>query len=259
MVVRVRQFIIKLFRFLPVLILALTACTASAKPLTEVDSYVDPNYDFSGMKSVCPWPVSIDEIPDIVSLSLPMKVNHWIEKALEANRGSQLYVVKTPDAVWRDVWFIRGPFVFGDPFANEDTERIFYSNLAGACTAVLKTSIAIQSERKWQEPRTEYYWTKVSVSTMRPRRMRGGAMIWVEVESEIPVRRQRVIPGYWYTVASMQCSMELYDTDNTDKYIASVKASGEDNGKESEKQVVERMVKKTVEDAVAELFEQKNR
>jgi len=151
-----------LFFSLAVMI-ALTPCGANANSVTETDAYVDPKYDFSGINSLCPWPVSIGEVPDIVSLSLPMKVNIWIENALGANRGSWSYVVKTPEAVWRDVWFIRGPFDFGDPFANEDTERIFYSNLAGVCSAILKTTVSVQSERKWQEPRTEYYWTTMSV------------------------------------------------------------------------------------------------
>ena len=244
----------KLFCFSLVATLAFTPCAADAKPVTEVDSYIDPAYEFSGIKSVCPWPVSIGEIPDIVSLSLPVKINYWIESALESNRSSRSYIVKSPDAVWRDVWFIRGPFDFGDPFESEDTERIFYSNLAGACGAVLRTAVSVQSERKWQEPRTEYYWTTVSVTAMRPRRRRGGGVVWVQVEREIPVRRERVIPGYWYTVAAARCGVDLYDTGDLEKFIASAKSSGEDAGRESERQIVELLVKKTVEDAVAAIF-----
>jgi len=244
----------RLSLFLLALMFASAPYGAGAKPVTEVDSYIDPGYDFSGIKSVCAWPVSIDEMPDIVSLSLPIKADYWIESAIDANRGSQSYVVKSRDAVWRDVWFIRGPFDFGDPFANEDTERVFYSNLAGACGAVLKTTLSVQSEKKWQEPRTEYYWTTVSATRMRPRRNRSGRTVWVNVEVEIPVRRSRVIPGYWYTIAAAQCGMELYDTDDPENFIAAAKASGHDNGKESERQIVELLVKKTMEDAVAAIF-----
>ena len=249
-----RQFITKLYCFSLALILLFVACGACAKPITEVDSFIDLEYDFSSIRSLCPWPVSIDDIPDIVSLSLPLKASYWIENSLAANRGSLSYVVKSPEAVWRDVWFIRGPFDFGNPFANEDTERVFYSNLSGACGAVLKTTVSVQSERKWQEPRTEYYWAKVSISTMRPYRRRGGETVWVRVSREVPIRRKRVIPGYWYTIASAQCGAELYDTDDPDKFIAASKASGEDTGRESEKQIVERLVKKTLEDAVAAIF-----
>ena len=251
------KFTMKLFCFSLLAALALSPCGAGAKPVTEVDSYIDSSYDFSRIKSICPWPVSIGEIPDIVSFSLPMRAGYWIENALESNSSSRYYLVKSPDTVWRDVWFIKGPFDFGDPFTNEDTERIFYSNLAGACSAVLKTSISVQSERKWQEPRTEYYWTKVSVTSMSPRRRRDGRVVWVQVEREIPVRRERVIPGYWYTIAAARCGVELFDTDDPDKFIASAKSSGEDTGRESEKQVVERLVKKTLEDAIEAIFDTK--
>jgi hypothetical protein len=75
----------------------------------------------------------------------------------------------------------------------------------------------------------------------------------------VPVLLERVIPGYWYTVASSKCSMELYDSNRLDgKYIAAVNVAGDDTGKESEKHVAERLMKKTIEEAVAAIFLLKN-
>jgi hypothetical protein len=83
-------------------------------------------------------------------------------------------------------------------------------------------------------------------------------MVMVEVEREIPVRRRRVVPGYWYVTAESSCRMELYDAKNPDGgYVAAVSASGSDSGRQSEKRIFERLARKTVEDAVSSLLPDK--
>jgi hypothetical protein len=228
---------------------------AYAASEVESDSYIDPGYNFSSIKSLCLWPADLGILPDAVAFSLPVKIKYWIEEALSREERQNSLVVKSIEDAWRDVWFIYGPFDFGDPFESEKTSKTFYSHLDGACGAVLKTSVSIESERKWQEPRVETYWTTVSVSSRRPRRTRGGGMVMVEIERDIPVKRERVIPGYWYVVASSKCKMELYDTKNPDgRYIAAVNVSGSDSGKESEKQVIERMVKRVIDEGASVLL-----
>jgi hypothetical protein len=79
-------------------------------------------------------------------------------------------------------------------------------------------------------------------------------VLFRSIERDIPVRRERVIPGYWYTVASARCDAELFDADNTQKYVAASKSFGDDSGTEGEKQMIERLAKATIGDAVAAIF-----
>ena len=235
--------------------LSLFCSAAAASPAVESDSFRDAAYDFAEMRTVCPWPADMDGLPEMVSLSMPFKAEYCIDGALRSEGRKNSFTVKPIADAWRDVWFIYGS-VFGNPFASEESAEFFYTRLGGVCDAVLKTSITLEIEKRWREPRTEIYWATVSVSSWRPVR-RGGGIAWVEVEREIPVRKERVIPGYWYSVAEVKCEARLYDSkDPNGRYIAAANVSGSDSGRESEKTIAGRRGKKTVEAAIRVLFDE---
>jgi hypothetical protein len=235
----------------------LSLCSvAGASPAVESDSFRDAAYDFAGLRTICPLPADMDGLPEIVSLSMPFKAEYWIDGALRSEGLENSFAVKPVADAWRDEWFMYGATHFGNPFESEESEEIFYARLNGVCDAVLKTSITLEIERRWQEPRVEIYWTTESVSSWRPVR-RGGGITWVEVERERRVRKERIVPGYWYFAVAAKCGIELYDSkDPNGRYIAAANASGSDSGREGEKAMAERLVKKTVEEAIRALFDE---
>ncbi|MDR1977275.1 MAG: hypothetical protein LBQ42_00920 [Synergistaceae bacterium] len=231
---------------------------AEARPRTDVDTYLEKGYDFSKLHSIYLWPHTIETLPESVSLSMPLRIEDWQEDALKSKQVRNAFVLKPTKSVWQSVQLIYGPFDFEEPFESEESEKFFYAHLDGACSAVLKTTVSLSTERQWQPPRTETYTTTERIHSRERRKKSNGQYETVDVYTEIPVVKERVIPGYWYTTAQSKCHLELYDTKKLDaRYIAAVRVTGRDESNDGEKSIVERLMKKTVEDAVAAIFYKK--
>jgi hypothetical protein len=234
------------------------ATMAGARPRTEVDAYIEKEYDFSKMHSVFLWPTEVENVPESVSLSLPSRIDEWLEEALKSKRVRNAFILKPTKSVWQSVQLIYGPFDFNNPFESEESTRFFYSHLDGACSVVLKTTVSLKSDRRWQEPRTETYTTTERVHSRERRRKSNGQYEDVDVYTDIPVVKERVFPGYWYVVANSKCHLELYNTKKLEgKYIAAAQVTGYDQDDENEKALLEKLMKKTIEDAVGAIFYKK--
>ena len=202
----------------------------------EVDSYVSRDYDFAQMKRMCIWPVEYGNIPDNVRLSLPNLIEDWMNEVLADDRRMRFSPhVKSTERMWRDVEFIKGPFDFTDPFESAEATAKFYSLLGEASEGVLKTSVSVTQERRWQEPRTEYYETTERVRRVERRRNEHGR--WEEIETWVymPVTRERVIPGHWLVDTWAECEAELYDSRDLDgRFVAAARASERNTKDEGE-------------------------
>ncbi|GHS87124.1 hypothetical protein AGMMS49957_06440 [Synergistales bacterium] len=240
-----------------ILICVLFAPAAHARAHTETDAYVKKGYDFSKLKSLYLWPVNADPVPDNVALSLPSRIEDWIEAALQSNRMSVPLLFRETRVVWQNVQLLYGATTFKDPFESEEASKYFYSHLDGACNVVLNVTVSLTTERKWQEPTTERYTTTERVHSRERRRNRDGRYEEIDIWTDIPVVKERVIPGYWYVISRSACDMELYDTKNLNEYIAASRVSGYDTDGDGSRSTLENLTRKTIEDAIASIFYKK--
>ncbi|GHV35599.1 hypothetical protein FACS1894187_08650 [Synergistales bacterium] len=241
------------------LVCVLTVATAArAKPRTDVDAYIERGYDFSKLKSLYLWPVDASAVPDSVALSLPSRIDSWIEAALQSKHMRVPLLFRDTKVVWQNVQLLYGATDFKDPFESDKAEQYFYSHLDGACNIVLNVTLSLTTERKWQDPVTETYTTTERVHSRERRRNNKGKYEEIDIWTDIPVVKERVIPGYWYVVSRSKCGMELYDTKNLNgKYIAAAHVTGYDTGGDGSRSVLENLTRKTVEDAIASIFYKK--
>lgn len=202
----------------------------------EVDSYVDRKYDFAQMKRICVWPVEYENIPENVRLSLPNLIGDWMEDFF-ADRKRMRFVplLKSTKQMWKDIQFIKGPLDFDDPFESAEAAEKFYSMLGEACEGVLEVNVSVTQKRRWQEPRIKTYETTERVRKVERRRNRNGR--WEEVETyiDMPVTKERVIPGYWLIDTRAECGAELYDSRDPDgKFVAAARADERSTNKDGD-------------------------
>ncbi|GHS94263.1 hypothetical protein AGMMS50276_06530 [Synergistales bacterium] len=239
-------------------LVAVTLPAVWAKPRTDTDAYVERGYDFSKLKSLYLWPVGVFDVPDNVALSLPSRIEDWIEAALQSKHMKVPLLFRETKVVWQNVQLLYGATDFKDPFESEEAEKYFYSHLDGACNVVLNVTFSLATERKWQDPVTETYTVMERVHSRERRRNSNGKYEEVDVWTDIPVTKQRVIPGYWYVTSHSKCDMELYDTKNLNgKYIAATHVSGYDSDGDGSRSTLENLTRRTIEDAVASIFYKK--
>ncbi len=201
--------------------------TAYAKP--EIDFFIDKNYDFSKIKSLYILPVDFDSIPENVELSLPNRVDDWVEEAFLSKKNKYHFAVKSTKRAWQDMQLISGPFPYGDPKESPEAFKFFRSKLGDVCSAVLHMEVSLARNKRWIEPRTETYTEYERVKVLERRRGRGNTVEYVETYVTKPVVKVRTIPGEWIVTAEGWCRIKLYDAKNLNgKYIAAAKAASSD-------------------------------
>lgn len=229
--------------------------TGAASAGTDVDFDIVKDFDFNTIKSLYIWPTTIESLPENVSLSMRRQIDDWIQDALQSKKVKGTFALKSTHNVWQHVQLLHGATEFKEPFESELSTRYFYDHLTGACTAVLKIKVSLTSERKWREPYTETYRTTEKVHSRERRRNRDGQYEYVDVEIDMPVTRERVVPGYWYTTAASRCSLELYETKRMDSYVAAANVTGNDTTEsDNSRKMLTNLMQKTVTDAVAAIF-----
>ena len=237
-------------------LLCLLMVSAATAAEVDVDSYLEKNYDFSKIHSIYVWPLVIEALPDNLELSLPVQLDDWIDNAMRSKNVKNAFVLKPTKSVWQSVQLIYGPTEYDNPFESEESSEYFYSHLESACSAVLQIRVSLEKQRRWQEPRTETYTTTERVHSVERRRNSNGKYEYVDVYTDIPVVKERHIPGYWYTTANSSCRLEFYDTKKlNDKYIAAAHARGYDRtNSDNDRKMLTDLMKKTVDSTIASIF-----
>jgi hypothetical protein len=239
-------------------ILLLIPAISGAKPQTSVDAYVEKGFIVSSIKSLYLWPPDIKSVPEQIELSMPNLLEDWREGAMKSKKIKSIIVLRDTDEIWRNVRFIHGESEFAEPFESVQSAQYFYTHLDGACSAVLKMTVSLNNKRTWTDERIETYTTYERAHGKERRKKDGGGYEYVDIWVDVPVERTRVIPGYWTSFISTDCYLELYDTKKLDgKYIAASRVIGEDYGRDNERAMMERLMKRTVEDGIAAIFYEK--
>ncbi len=245
--------IIGLLLFAASLILALQG-RSEAK--VDVDAYIDRNYNFAGIKSVYIRPSISESLPEMLRLSLPGKIDDWVESAMKSKNVTPPLFLKSTDSVWQSVRLLHGDGGFQKPFENEASARYFYSHLEGACTAVLAFTVSLETQRRWQEPSTETYTAIERVHSVERRKKSNGHYETVDVYTDVPVTKTRQVPGYWYIEAVSRCHMTFSDVQGPEeKRIAEVNAAARDTSREGdERKMLENLVRRTINESVGAVF-----
>ena len=151
---------------------------------------------------------------------------------------------------------LHGDGGFQKPFESEASARYFYSHLEGTCTAVLTFTIALETQRRWQEPSTETYTETERVHSVERRKKSNGHYETVDVYTDVPVTKTRQIPGYWYIEAVSRCHMAFNDVQGPEeKRIAEVNAAARDTSREGdERKMLENLVHRTIRESVGTVF-----
>lgn len=240
-----------------VVLLALICSTASA----EVDVFIDRNYDFSMLKRIYVWPVKIESVPDNMKLSVTGLVEDGVDAQLKSKKMKSDILVKSTTRVWQDAQLLYGPFDYKQPFESAESEAFLFEKLGEGdiCNAVLMTTVSLEEERKWREPRTETYITTERVRSVERRRRADGRYEEVEIFTDIPVTKERRIPGAWLVTVRGWCQAELYDTKNlTGKYVAAARAPFVKTYAEAdESSPAKKLLRQSVDSAIASIFHKK--
>lgn len=239
-----------------VLLLFFLAGVAQAKPVKDVDAYVDKDYDFAAIKSLYIWPAIVDPVPESVRLSMPGNIDTWAERDMRSKNMKNAFFLKPTKSVWQSVMLLYGDGGFKEPFESAESAAYFYSKLDGACGAVLKISVSVKTERKWREPYTETYQTTERVHSQERRRNSEGKYEYVDVYIDMPVTKTRERPGYWYILADASCHLALYDTKRLDgRPVVEARVARSDQGSDAdEKKMLEDLVGRMVNDTIATVF-----
>ena len=229
---------------------------ACAKTAKDVDAYTNRDYDFTAVKSLFVWPASGGVLPESVSLSLPMKMTEWTESALQSDKMKFDFFLKPTKSLWQSVELLYGTGGFKEPFESEQSAQYVYSHLDGACTAVLKTEAAVQTERKWREPYTRTYTVTERVRSTENRRRADGSYEYVEIYTYIPVTKIENVPGYWYIDVSVTCRVKFIDTKKPDSApAAEARVSRSDTCDPSDERLtIEKLTERMIKDCIAALF-----
>lgn len=238
------------------LFLLLLAGIAQAKPAKDVDYYVDKDYDFSAVKSVCLWPAIVEAMPESVALSMPGKIDEWIGRAMQSKNMKNAFFLKPVKNVWESVALIYGDGGYKEPFGSAESAAYFYSHLDGACSAVLKMTVSVETERKWREPYSETYETTERVHSRERRKKSDGTYEYVDVYADIPVTKVRNVPGYWYILANGSCHLEFFDTKKLDgRPVAEARVVRNDQSNtEDQRSMLEKLVGRMVDDTIVAVF-----
>jgi len=202
----------------------------------EVDSYVDRDYDFSQMKRLYIWPTSCENVPENVKLSIPNLIEDWTKEILTDRKNLKFTpLVKSTEQMWHDIQFIKGQLDFDDPFESDDAASTFNSLLSEACEGVLAISVSVTQERRWQEPRVEYYTVTERVRRVERRMTPNDGWEDIETYIDMPVTKERVIPGRWLVDTHAEGRAELYDTRRPNgRYVAAARSEVRDTRGEDE-------------------------
>ena len=241
---------------LALLFLLLLAGIAQAKSAKDVDFRIDRDYDFAALKSVCLWPAVVESMPENVALSMPGKIDEWMEKAMKSKNMRNAFYIKPVKGVWQSVELLYGDGGFKDPFESAESAAYFYSHLDGACGAVMKMTVSVETERKWREPYTETYQTTERVHSQERRRNSDGKYEYVDVYIDVPVTKTRNVPGYWYILANGSCHLEFFDTKKLDgRPVAEARVVRNDQSDTSdERSMLEKLVGRMVDDTIVAVF-----